>query len=122
MSFGDVHTCHIMRICAIQIKMFDETVRELQDVRCVPQLKNFISVGVLEAQGLKRTLREGIFKMFSGSLVIMKGIRCNNFYYLKDSAFTENLVASECLDGDSTRLWKMSLKHVGMDSLQPLAK
>jgi len=42
--------------------------------------------------------------MFSGSLVVLKGIRRNNLYYLKGSAVTENLTASECLDGDSTRL------------------
>jgi len=41
----------------------------------VPQLKkNLISVGALEAKGLRGTLGEGILKMFSGSLVVLKGI------------------------------------------------
>ena len=46
-------------------------VRELKDVRYVPQLnKNLISVGALEAQGLRRTLGEGILKMSHGSLAV----------------------------------------------------
>jgi len=35
--------------------------------------------------------------MSSGSLVILKGVRRNNFYYLKDNAVAENLAASEQL-------------------------
>ena len=34
-SFGDGHTCHIEEI-TIRIKMFDGTMRELQEVRYVP--------------------------------------------------------------------------------------
>ena len=80
-------------------------MRELKDVRYVPQLKkNVISIGALESQGLRETLGGGVLKMFSGSLVVLKGIKHNNLYYLKSSAVTENLVASECLDVDSTRL------------------
>jgi len=41
---------------------------------------------------------------------------------LKGSTVTENLKASEQLDGDSIRLRLMRLRHVGIDSLQALAK
>jgi len=59
-SFGDDHTCHKERIGTIRIKLSDEMVRELKDVRYVSQLKkNVISIGALEAQGLRGTLREG---------------------------------------------------------------
>ena len=44
--------------------------------------KNVISIETLEAQSLGGTLVEGVLKMFSGSLVILKGIRHNNLYYL----------------------------------------
>ena len=41
----------------IRIKLFDEMIRELNDVRYVPQLKkNLISIGALEAQSLRETL------------------------------------------------------------------
>jgi len=50
-------------------------IRELKDVRYVPQLqKNLISVGTLKAQGLRGTLREGVLKRSRGSLVVLKGI------------------------------------------------
>ena len=80
-----------------------------------------ISVGALEAQGLKRTLGEGVLKMVHGSMIVLKGIRRNNPYYLKGRIVTKNLAASEQLN-DSIRLWHMRLGHVGKESLQALAK
>ena len=51
----------------VRIKLFDGMIRELKNVRHVPQLqKNLISVGTLKAQGLRGTLGEGVLKMFSG--------------------------------------------------------
>ena len=73
-------------------------------MRYIPQLmKNIISVGALEVQDLRETLGEDIIKMFNGSLIVLKAIRCNSLYYLKSGVVIENLVASECIDS-STRL------------------
>jgi len=60
--------------------------------------------------------------MSSGSLVVLKDIRCNNLYYLKGSAVTENLSASKNLKSDSIRLWQMRLGHIGLDYLHELIK
>ena len=50
MSFENGHPCQIEEIGTIRIKLFDGIIRELKDVRYVPQLqKNFISAGALEA-------------------------------------------------------------------------
>ena len=87
MLFGDGHTCHIEGIGTIRIKLSDGMMRELEDVRYVSQLnKNLILIGALEAQGLRETLGEGVLKISSGSLIVLNGIRCNNLYYVKDSA------------------------------------
>jgi len=51
--------------------------------------------------------------MYSGSLVVRKGIRRNNVYYLKSNPVTK-LASSERLDGDSTRLWHRKLRQVGL--------
>ena len=89
MSFDSRHTCQIKGISTIRIKLFDGMIRELKDVRFIPQLQNnLILVGALKAQGLRRTLGEGILKMFIGLLVVLKGIQHNNLYYLKGSAVT----------------------------------
>ena len=42
------------------------------------------------------TLGEGVLKMSGGSLVVLKGIRCNNMCYLMGSAVTR-MVSSEQL-------------------------
>jgi len=92
-------------------------------VRYIPQLwKNLISVGALEEHGLRGALGESVLKMSSGSLVVLKGIRCNNLYYLKGNAITENLIASEHLEDDSTRLWQKRFRQVDLNSLKVLAK
>jgi len=100
--------------------MFDGTLRELKEVRYVPGMtKNIISVRALEVEGLRRTLGEGVLKMSSGSLVVLKGIRRNNVYYLIGSAVT-GLVSSGQLDVDSTRSWHSGLGQVGLKSDQAL--
>ena len=51
---GDNRPCHMEGIGIVLVKMFDEMVRELMDVRYILQLKrNLISVGTLKALGLK---------------------------------------------------------------------
>ena len=55
-------------------------------------------------------------------MVVLKGIRRNNLYYLKGSAVKANLTASEHLKDNSTELWQMRLGHPEEKSLQALAK
>ena len=89
-------------IGTVHIKLYAGMIKELKNVGYIPQLKkNLISVGALEVQGLRGTLGEGILKMSSDSLVVLKGIRCNNLYYLKGNIVTENLTTSKCLDCSS---------------------
>ena len=50
---GDDHPCNEEGMGTVRIKMFDGIVRELKEVKYVPQLKrNLFSVGTLEALGL----------------------------------------------------------------------
>ena len=61
---GDVRPCNIEGISTVQIKMFDGMVRELKEIRYVPQLKsNFISVGALKILGLVVSIRDAVRKM-----------------------------------------------------------
>ena len=76
--------------------MFDGVVRELMEVRYVPELyKNLISVGSLESKGLKVTMENGGSKVTEGSLVIMKAVRDRNLYYLRGSTVTVDLAVSD---------------------------
>ena len=66
--------CNVEGMGAVRIKMDDEIVRELKEVRYVPQLKrNFISVGALTMLGLVISIRDGILKMNKGSMAVIKG-------------------------------------------------
>ena len=86
---GDDHPCNVEGMGTVRIKMDNGIVRELKEVRYVPQLKrNLISVGTLEALGLVVSIRDGILKMTKGSMVVMKGVRWGNLYYLKGSTVT----------------------------------
>ena len=69
---SDDHPCHIEGISTILVKMFDEMVRELKDVRYIPQLKrNFMSVGTLKELGLEVSLRDEVLKMIKSSMLFL---------------------------------------------------
>ena len=59
----------------VRIKLLDMMVRELKYVDAHQLKKNVISIGALEAQGLEGTLREGVLKMFNGSLIVLKAMK-----------------------------------------------
>jgi len=48
------------------------------------------------------TLENGILKVTKGSLVLVKGIKDKNLYYLKGSTVTGSLAASVVSDVDAT--------------------
>ena len=83
---------------------------------------NLISIGALEALGLKVYVGDGVLKMSRGSMVVLKGVRHNNLYYLKDSTLTEQVVTFIDSEDDCTRLWHMRLGQTGKKSLQALTK
>jgi len=94
--------------------MFDGMIRELKEVRYVPQLKrNLISVATLKTLGLEASIKDKILKMTKGSMVVLKGVHRNNLYYLKDSTVTGQMATSTDTNDHSTRLWHMKLGHTG---------
>jgi len=102
---SDDHLCKVEGIGTVRLKMFDGMVRELKEVRYVPQLKkNLISVGALETLGRVVSIRNGVLKMTKGSMVVMKGIRQNNLYYLKGSTVTGQVETSISSDDICTQV------------------
>ncbi|KAJ8899013.1 hypothetical protein K2173_008836 [Erythroxylum novogranatense] len=121
---GNNNACKTKGIGKICLKMHDGTVRELSDVRYVPDMKkNLISIGALESKGIKITIEGGILKAVYGALVVMKDTRRNNLYFLQENTVTDGAAITEAADGDSsdtTRLWHMRLGHAGEKALQGL--
>jgi hypothetical protein len=98
--------------------MFDCIVRELTDVRYVPDLKsNLISLGVLDSCGYKYTGQGGALTSSKGNLVVIKETKVDNLYKLE--GYTE--VASEVIDVSSC-LWKKHQGHKNKKELRVLVK
>ena len=103
--------------------MEDGIVRELKKVRYVPQLKrNLISVGALEALGLVISIRDSVLKMIKGSMVVMKGVRWDNLYYLKGSTVIDQVETSSSSNDGCTKVWQVKVREGGERSLQASAK
>ena len=119
---SDDRPCTIEGISTIYIKMFGRMVRKLKDVRYVHHLKrNLIPVGALKALSFERSIRDGVLKIIKGLIVILKGVRHNNLYYLKGIMVTGQMVTYTNSDNNCNQLWHMRLVHTGDKSLQALA-
>ena len=64
----------------------------------------FISVGALKTLGLVVSIRDSVLKMTKGSMVVMKGVRQNNLYYLKVSTVTGQVETSISSDDFCTQV------------------
>ena len=121
---ADNQPCKIAGIGSISLKNHDGTTRVLTDVRYIPKLeKNLISLGTLESKGFTIILQNGILKVVSGALVVMKGIRRNNLYLYQGRTAVGTAAAVSEADkvAEMSRLWHMRLGHAGEKSLQTLA-
>ena len=120
---ADNQPCKIAVIGSISLKNHDGSTRVLTDVRYIPKLeKNLISLGTLESTGFTIIMQNGILKVVSGALVIMKGIRRNNLYLYQGSTSVGTIATVSEVDkvAEMSRLWHMRLGHAGEKSLQTL--
>ena len=79
----------------------------MTNVRYVLNLKNnLISFGTVEAKGFVVSMRDGILKVTSDALVVMKGTKRNNLYYFQCSIIIgmAATVFEEDVDSKTTRL------------------
>ncbi|KAK8950923.1 hypothetical protein KSP39_PZI003023 [Platanthera zijinensis] len=97
---GNDQTCCTIGVGSILIRMHDGAMRELTEVRHVPNIrKNLLSVGALEARGYMKVIEPGVQKISCGALVFMREVRHHNLYYLQGSTVTGNVaVVDDSLD------------------------
>ena len=88
--------------------MFDGVVRNLGDVKHVPNFKrNLISLSTLDAKGYKCTSEGGVLKISKGALVVMKGHQKTvMLYVLQSSNIIGDVVVAYCSlsEDDSMKL------------------
>ena len=71
---GNNASCKIAGIGMVKIKMFDEFLRTLSDVRHIPNLKrNLISLSIVDSKRYKYIGDGGVLKASKCVLIVMKG-------------------------------------------------
>ena len=86
--------CKVVGTTTIKVKMFDNVVRTLKDVRHVLDLKkNLISLGTIDSNGFRYKSKNGIMKVLKGSMIMMKERKINdNIYKLLGSTIVGGAV------------------------------
>jgi len=84
--------------------------------------RNIISVGTLEALGHGVSVRDSVLKMTRGSMIMLKGVWCNDLYYLMGSTVKGLMTTSNSSNGDCTQVRNMRPGHTKEMSLLAPAK
>ncbi|KAK5793407.1 hypothetical protein PVK06_034551 [Gossypium arboreum] len=107
-------------IGTVQIRMHDETIKTLSDVRHVPDLKkNFSYLGILDSKGCRIYIESNIINVSRGVLFLMKGKNIGSLYALEGSMMTNEIgCPSSVKESKSTRLKLRALHSWKSDSGQ----
>ena len=121
---GNDARCKAIGLRTIKVRIFDEIVKILTNVRYVPDLKkNLISLGTLDSLGYSYLAKNGVMKISKAAMVIMKG---NLYKLLRDTGDTitsEAAVSTSTeANDDNTILWHMRLGHLGERNMFELHK
>ena len=123
---GNNASCKVAGIGTIHIRMFDEVVRTLGDVKHVLDLKrNLISLSTLDAKGYKYTGEGGVLKISKGALVVMKGHqKTARLYVLQGATVAGDVAVASCSlsKDDITKLWHMRLRHMNENGMAKLSR
>ena len=110
---GSSDVSYIIGMGSIRLRNHNGSTRVQTDVQYLPKLKmNPISLRALESKGLVVIIRDGVLKVISRTLLIIKGTRRNNLYYYNGSTMTRVVATISSGDEDSeiTSLWH---RHLG---------
>ena len=122
---GNNVACKVVGIGTIRIEMHDGIVRTLTNFRRILDLKKtIISLSTLDSLGYKYSDKGGVIQVSKGLLVIMKGNKVDDLYFLQGSTMTSSAAVSSSNDPDSdtTCLWHMQLGHMSERGMTILRK
>lgn len=105
----------VVGIGNVRLKIHDESVIELRQVRHVPELKKkLISLGMIDQIGCIVRVQNGILSVIKGSQVLLRGARKNGLDILEGTTVTEEVFMSSSSSVDKTRLWHLRLGHMSL--------
>lgn len=94
---GNIASYKVIDIGFIRLKLLDGTIRELHNVRHIPELKrNLIFLSMLvDKVGCVIKMVPSVLRVIKGSLVLMKGDMSNGLYVLQGTALTGDVNVAE---------------------------
>ena len=120
---GNNVVCKIMGIGNISLKLHDRTIRELKQVRYVPELKrNLISLGMLDQMRCSVRIESRELMIVKDSQVVMKGSRINRVFILDGDVVNGETGMSVADTIDKIKIWHLRLGHISERGFKELEK
>lgn len=119
---GNNQSCKIHGSGTVKLRMSDESVKIITEVRFIFDLKrNLISLGTLDQKRFNNKCQDGVLKIIKGYLVVMREKLQQELYVLQGNTITaeENPVEPS---KDQTALWSKRLGHVSIKGFYELSK
>ena len=120
---GNDHKCKVAGIGTIAIKNSDGTIKTLENVRHIPDLKrNLISLGTLDDEGYEYKSGRGTMRITKGSLLVMKGIKRHGLYFLNGETIPPAQAATVSKNKEDSKLWHARMGHISEQGLIELSR
>ena len=119
---GNNQSCSVQGIGNIILKLHDNKIRTLTEVRYVPGLKrNLISLGTLDELGFSYKAENGFMHVLKDNNLILSGTKKHGLYILNGCYYPSVNVHTACtIKSDETELWHLRLGHMSLRGIQAL--
>lgn len=122
-TLGNNQVCEVKGIGSIRLRMQDQSVKILTDVRYIPKVKrNLVSLGSLESKGYSFLSSGGKMLVRKGQDVVMTAERRGSLYYLYASVLKLHQDEVNLVKPISLKMWHDRLGHLAMGSIRELVK
>ncbi|MCO5580352.1 hypothetical protein L7F22_034218 [Adiantum nelumboides] len=117
---GNNYACDIIGAGDIKLSFPNGSIFTLTNVRHVPQLtKSLIFTSQLDDAGYHTTFGNQSWKLYKGSLFVMRGNKCGTLYPLHVSGVHNHVVA--IIEEPSVSLWHRRLGHMSQTGMEYLS-
>src|SRR3954471_23054695 len=120
---GNNKACKIAGVGSVRLKLHDESIRLLTEVRYVPNLKrNLLSLGEFDKNGYVFQGEKSILRVMKGSKEVLRGVKKQGLYTLEAEVVSGSTNVASTKPLSKTEIWHMRLGHVSERGLVELGK